>query len=227
VPFCSGLWRLGRALGDIPAVLLHDLLTVVGPLRDRIRSSGNKAAHEVETLMDVSVRHVSVAALGADLFRRGRTDGYAQETIGADQETFDLAAMAMVFVSGATSIDLCASALMRWHGQTPKDNPQFDLDDLRAECDRETVQPTPTQSEWLRLVDGSRYPASRFVAFRHAVVHSYVQVDVTIRVGRGTNLVSSVPGKAQRRDTETFIPIAVDFVQQAWRQFWPALVDVP
>ena len=118
-----------------------------------IRASDNQEGVNIGTRLDVSARHVVVARLGADLHADPRTlaeiasEGVVQTTV----------APLMVYGSGQTSIDLCASALLLWHGDLPKRTPGHDFGDLRWRVARDEpkVKLTKGQQDWFDAIDGS------------------------------------------------------------------------
>ena len=81
---------------------------------------------------------VSAARLGAQMF-----------TGDATKQT---AALVLVFGSGQTSLDLCATCLLRWHHRRPSDGKEHDSGDLRRLVSNPTPQPfnlTDAQRAWL------------------------------------------------------------------------------
>lgn len=202
---------------------LETLLKTVEPLRQTIRISGNPEARAVETLLDISARHVAAARLGVHL--------YTDPTIVGDfvdAASVETGALMLVFGCGRTSVDLSASALLRWKGHRPGPGREHDFEVLKSLVKNGGIFLGSHQELWFRAVD-----LSVLTDFRHAIIHRLVRQGVNVVIGRGTERVIS-PGTADPLHEENYGPESgpeaadllndvASFVEEQWKEFWSAL----
>ena len=156
---------------------LQTLLEAAAPTRERLRSSGNPESTNVETRLDVSARHVAAARLGAELF-----DGPSSLAVLADGATVQTGALLMVFGSGQTSVDLCATALLRWLGDLPRSGREHDFEDMRRRITDGRISLFKGEQQWFDAIATSA-PGQELTDFRHAIIHRVVRQDVRVVIG--------------------------------------------
>ena len=156
---------------------LQTLLEAAAPTRERLRSSGNPESTNVETRLDVSARHVAAARLGAELF-----NGPSSLAVLADRATVQTGALLMVFGSGQTSIDLCATALLRWLGDVPRSGREHDFEDLRRRTTDGRISLANGEQQWFDAIAMS-VSGKELTDFRHAIIHRVVRQDVRVVIG--------------------------------------------
>jgi hypothetical protein len=203
----------GPAYGDV--VFLEDLLKAAGPARQMIRSSGNPQAHDVETLLDVSARNVSAARLGVQLF-----DDPSSVGDPGDSATAETGAMLMVFGGGQTSVDLCASAFLRWRGHPRTEaNREHDFGNLKHLVKTLGVQ-LGTSSDWFDAVRSST-DGKQLVNFRHAILHRLVVQNATVGAVRSTT-ITWTKGEPPE-EASVLLDRLASFAEERWREFWQSL----
>jgi hypothetical protein len=102
---------------------LDQLQTVRDDVRERIRSSGRARAHDVETCLDISSRHVGVTAWAAQLERAWRGNEVAGQPpmLGLDHALLTAATPTLVFGSAVTALDQCVASAAFWEAATKTD----------------------------------------------------------------------------------------------------------
>lgn len=197
---------------------LQTLLDAAKPIRQKLRSSGNPESTNVETRLDVSARHVAAARLGAELFNSPSALG-----VLADGATVRTGALLMVFGSGQTSIDLCATALLRWLGDLPPAGREHDFEDLRRRVLGGRTSLTKSEQEWFDVVATST-TGGELTDLRHAVIHRVVRQDVRVVIG-GTHSTTISPSTAAAGTEEATITLdrVATFVEDRWHDFWHGL----
>ncbi len=204
-------------------MILAELLEWAKPVRERIRASENSEAVNVETRLDISARHVAASRLGEVLYEH--PEALAVWASGATVQT---AALMMVFANGQTSIDLCATALLRWHGDLPRPGFEHDFGDLQRRLADGRVTVSTDQREWFKAVAESDAGAE-LLDFRHAILHRVVGQSATVRPG-GQHSYTISPTTAQPGNEEATVTLGrlAQFAEDRWHQFWQALsFDVP
>jgi hypothetical protein len=192
---------------------LTDLLISVEPVRDRLRLSHNPESENVELLLDASTRHVAVARFGVDLFN----DPNPVASL-ADRATAQKGALLLVFAGGRASIDLCASALLRWHGLVPQPERQHDFTYLRNATGR--IRLADNERSWYEAINQSNR-GTDLTAFRDATVHRVVRQDTAVVIGGEHSTYLSpflaVPGSEEAREQ---LDGLATFVEERWSEFW-------
>lgn len=196
---------------------LQSLLDWAKPVADRIRESGNAEATNVGTRLHASARHVASARLGAELFMN---PNLLAEPSSATVQTGGLM---MTFGSGQTSLDLCASALLRWIGDVPKVGRDHDFGNLRERVRGGSVcLPAGGIQSWYDSVDQSDSGAD-LRDFRDAIIHRIVGQGVIARPGgQHSYFLSPSTGEARTEEASVMLTRFVVFTEDRWRQFWEA-----
>lgn len=197
---------------------LQTLLNAATPIRHNLRSSGNPESTNVETRLDVSARHVAAARLGAEMF-----DSPSALSVLADGATVQTGALLMVFGSGQTSIDLCATALLRWLGDVPPAGREHDFEDLRRRVKDGRTSLTKSEQQWFDAVATSA-TGGELTDLRHAIIHRVVRQDVRVVIG-GTHstIISPSTASAGTEEAYTTLDRVATFVEDRWRDFWHGL----
>lgn len=173
--------------------------------------------------LDLSTRHVSAANLGPSLFQAARNPPVTGP-LAVDGATIETAALVVVFAAGKTSIDMCSTALLRWHGDVPtRSDREHDFADLKKKVKAKQLILSPPLRKWFGAVQ--QLDGKKLIGFRDAVIHRYVRQDVEVVIG-GSHAVSlapsgSLPGAAE--DAAVLLPRIALFAEDRWRQFWAAL----
>lgn len=201
---------------------LEALLGETASVRQAIRASGNPQAHGVEVFLDLSTRHVSAASVGSGLYQAARHPPVTGP-LAVDGATIETTALVVVFASGKTSIDMCSTALLRWHGDVPtRPDREHDFADLKRKVKAGMVL-SPPQQEWFDAVQDP--DGKKLVGLRDAVIHRYVRQDVDVVIG-GSHTVRIAPSSSSPSDAEdaaVLLPRLAGFAEDRWRQFWAAL----
>jgi hypothetical protein len=197
---------------------LQTLLKAAEPIRAKLRSSGNPESTNVETRLDVSARHVAAARLGAELF-----DCPSALSVLSDGATVQTGALLMVFGSGQTSIDLCATALLRWLGDVPRVGREHDFEDLRRRVKDGRTSLTKGEQQWFDAVATSA-TGGELTDFRHAIVHRVVRQDVRVVIGEThSTIISPSTASAGTEEAYTTLDRLATFVEDRWQEFWHGL----
>lgn len=213
--------RVRRACGsarNVGHMNLQTLLRGAEPIRQKLRSSGNPESTNVETRLDVSARHVAAARLGSELFNQPTVLG-----AHADGATVQTGALLMVFGSGQASIDLCATALLRWFGDIPPAGREHDFEDLRRRVTDGRTSLNQGERRWFDTVATSATGAE-LTDFRHAIIHRVVRQDVRVVTG-GTHstIISPTTGSAGTEEADITLDRVATFVEERWWEFWNGL----
>ncbi|MDF1597863.1 MAG: hypothetical protein P1T08_17420 [Acidimicrobiia bacterium] len=197
---------------------LQALLASATPIRHKLRSSGNPESTNVETRLDVSARHVAATRLGAELF-----DSPGALGVFADGATVQTGALLMAFGSGQTSIDLCATALLRWLGAVPPPGREHDFGDLRQRVEDGRVRLTKDEQSWFDAIATSN-TGGQLTDLRHAIIHRVVRQDVRVVIG-GNHSTTISPSTASAGTEEANITLnrVAKFVEDRWHDFWQGL----
>lgn len=84
----------------------------------------------------------------------------------------------LTFASGKTSIDLCATALLRWLGHRPtQPDREHDFGALGRRLSNRSVKVSSRQRNWFDAVEGSD-DRKKLKGFRDALVHRVVRQDI-------------------------------------------------
>ena len=198
---------------------LADLLEWVEPQRKRIHVSANPEATNIDTRLQVSARHVAASRLGVLLFDTPET-----LAIWESGATVQIAGLMTALGSAQTSIDLCATALLRWHGHIPPENREWDFNNLLDRLADGRVSLTTNEQEWVDVIDHSE-EWEELTNLRNAIIHRIVSQSATVRPGgQHTYTISpsttQPPGPEEARVT---LDRLVQFAEERWRQFWAAL----
>jgi hypothetical protein len=202
-------------------MLLNNLLASAEPALKRIRESGNDQAALVGTRLHVGARHVSAAKLGASLF-----DTTEMLASVASSATVQTAGLLMVFGSGQTSIDLCATALLRWQGVLPGEGREHDFGTLKRQVERGLVRLTPEERAWFDTIADTAV-GRELVAFRDTIIHKVLSQSATVNVGGSRpsytlSTSTAVPGTEEAKDT---LQRHTAFVEESWRQIVAAIAS--
>ena len=189
---------------------LENLLREVDSVREAIRSSTNPEKTNVETRLDVSARHVCAARLGVDLF-----DNPASLALLADGATVQTGALLLVFGSGQASIDLCATALLRWLGELPPAGKEHDYRDLRELVAAGSVS--------LNVPQQRRFDGVKSSPDGQRLVYRIVRQDVVVGGDPSVMIAprAGAPGTEEARD---LLARLASFVERRWQQFWLSIV---
>jgi hypothetical protein len=182
-----------------------------------IASSNNPEAQEVATLLDVSATNVSVASLGVRMFKD--PSSFAEP---GDSATPQKAAMLMVFGGGKTSIDLCASALLRWRGVVSGDQKREpDLHRLNQEIKKGFGLASSTK--WYDEVMSA--DGQRLVKFRHANAHRYIIQSVTVTPGAAQPHLATIASARgePHEDMGTLLERLAGLSEELWIEFWASM----
>lgn len=210
----------------LPFVSLKELLDFARPLRDPIRTSGKPYAQEIETRLDVSARHLSTVELG----RQFEPWWHEEERMGepnlaTDHATVITAAQTLVFAGAQACLDLCASAIVHWHGVGANRDRDHDLSDLKSQRTRELgFELEGWARNWRNQTTGDdRY---RFLdRYRGAQVHRIVRRSATVRLGTATNeaWLSPSPAEDPTDPVDDAYCRVAEFTRSAWAACWTAL----
>lgn len=109
-----------RPLVSLPHVQLQ---AVRDKARRRIRASGRARAHDVETCLDISSRHVGVTAWAAQLERLWRANEAAGRPplLGLDHPWLISATPTLVFGAAVTALDQCVASAAFWEAHAATD----------------------------------------------------------------------------------------------------------
>ncbi len=198
---------------------LDDLLEWVEPQRKRIHVSANLERVNVETRLLISARHVDASQLGVLLYDTPET-----LAIWASGATVQIAGLMTALGSAQTSIDLCATALLRWHGHIPPENREWDFKDLLGRLSAGRVSLTTSEQEWVDAMKRSE-EWKELNNFRNAIVHRIVSQSATVGPG-GQHSYTISPSTAQPpgpEEARVTLDRLVQFAEERWRQFWAAL----
>ncbi len=200
---------------------LNSLLSSAEPSLKRIRESGNDQAAFVETRLHVAARHVSGAKLGVSLF-----DTPELLASVASPATVQTAGLLMVFGSGQTSIDLCASALLRWQGVLPDEGREHDFGNLKSKVDRGLPRLSPEERVWFDKIADTEI-GRELVAFRDTIIHKILSQSATVHMGDGRpsytlSTSTAVPGTEAATDT---LQRHTAFVEESWSQIVEAIAS--
>jgi len=212
-------------------MILDDLLELAQPFRDPIRSSGRGYRHEVETRLDVSARHLSTVELGRQLEPCWRRDNEAIRThLPTDHGTIVTAAQTLVFGGAQACLELCASAVVHWHGRPAANDRDFDLGDLRSSALNKAGL---TLDSWAVAWRDRTRGDSRFAIWdrdRGAQIHRIVRRSSTVFVGSAPTSQSwlSASDSIDPNDpVEDVYETVLNFTREAWMEFWSALANNP
>jgi len=171
-------------------MILRDLLQAARPWRTAIQESGRAYAHDVLTRLDVSTRHLSTVELGRQLEPWWQDeDRSGNPALATDHGTVITAAQTLVFAGAQACIDLCASAIVHWHGVHAADR-DFDLGDLATKRLRgHGVVLEPWAKEWRDRTKGD-HRFELLDRYRGAQIHRIVQRSTTVRLGERVRPVS-------------------------------------
>jgi hypothetical protein len=200
-------------------MFLNELLVSREPALQRIRESGNDQASFVETRLHIAARHVGAARLGASLF--DTPEVLATVAGGATVQT---AGLLSVFGSGQTSIDLSATALLRWHGFLPDGAREHDFGNLKNRVANGTVRLTEAEKDWFDEIAETDI-GRELVAFRDTIIHKVLSQSATVRPGAGRpsyalSTSTAIPGTEEAIDT---LQRHTAFVEDRWRQIVDAI----
>jgi hypothetical protein len=208
-------------------VILDDLLLFAAPLREPIRSSGRPYAHEVETRLDVSARHLSAAHLGPVLEPTWHADPERfAAVLPTDHATVTTAAQTLTFAGSMATLDLCASALLRWIDHRPRADREFDMGSLHTKClRREGVTLPAWADDWRRrLRSDATWKALR--AYRDGQLHRIVRRDSTVTIGdpphHDVRLSADPLVRPVDRPGDLFSRVT-RFTRGQWEAFWTRL----
>ena len=209
----------GLPVSTFGGVFLEELLNWSKPISERIRASGNPEATNVETRLQISARHVAASKLGVSLF-----DQPESLSVWARGATVQTAALMMVFGNGQTSIDLCASSLLRWHGHAPKPGRDYDFTDLQRLIGDGHLSLNAREAAWVDGV-GESQTGTDLLDFRHAIIHRVVSQSATVTLGGGgpSYTISASTAQAGMEEGVDTLGRAAQFAEERWRQFWEAL----
>jgi hypothetical protein len=177
----------------------------------RLKANSHPQATYIEVRLHQAARLVSAAHFGADLF----------ENPTIHEPT---AAMVLVFASGQTSIDLCATALLRWHGDLPPEGQEWSFSQLRKKAS--TLKLSDAQEAWYHELTTSA-EAADLTDFRHAIVHRVVRMDATVRPGPTPNTVTISPSTSSAGTGNAALTLrrTASYVEDRWREFVAALLS--
>jgi hypothetical protein len=208
-------------------MILDELLEFAKPLREPIRASGRLFAHEVETRLDVSARHLSAACLGMAMEPAWHTDDDRfRSVLPTDHGTVVMASQTLVFASCHAALDLSTSALLMWLGYPPPEGREWEVATLhRKRLKEEGIVLPPWARTWR---DGQRGDnrAGVSTGFRHAQVHRIVRRDSTVRLGRLPTSDVRISANAEVEPTRSPGDISAEviaFARENWERLWVAL----
>lgn len=207
-------------------MILRDLLQLALPWRSPIQTSGRVYAHDVLTRLDVSARHLSTVELGRQLEPWWQDeDRSGNPTLPSDHGTVITAAQTLVFAGAQACLDLCASAIVHWHG-IPAANRDFDLGDL----DTNRLRPHGVVLElWAKDWRDRTTGDHRFKVldrYRSAQIHRIVRRSTTVRLGESPPSESwlSPSPSIEPSDplTDTYATVS-ELTKTAWIDCWSGL----
>jgi hypothetical protein len=197
------------------------------PLKS-IRVSEHDRKLDVDHLLSLSARHVSVVEFGRNLDRRLDADQSGTCTmLDTDSATLETGLLTLVLASAVTALDLCAAALWLW--VNPKARRYADVENVQAAAeDANLVIPDPLLS-WLHRTKGS-HPYRPVKQFRDAQIHRTVRQDAHVTVvdaiGPGetsvqvSRSVSADPSKLPTHERGELLDQVATFVLERWQTFW-------
>ena len=166
-----------------------------------IAASGRPYRDEVQNRLYVSARHLAAARWGSqleDTFRRREPD-VAALWPDLERSTVVTAAPTLVFASATTALDLCASAVAFWCGQTRSGQSEYDVGRLAK---RPSWVPT-WAIDWITALEADDWWPALWAYRTHQVhVSRSVQVHAPVIPSAplycATCAVPTVPRSAQR-----------------------------
>jgi len=199
----------------------HDALAVVvDQWRTPIRNSGRIYSGEVEHCLDMSVRHLTAAALGERLYIAYRDDRGQLSTAlpGIDHGAAVTGAAWMVYGGASATLDLCASAVSYWCGQIRDDTDH--LSDMIDGSGR--ARNLGGLDSWAGIwVEETYHHASWATLVERCTLHTRQALD--------TRSTTSADIATTGRDGPTAITTSdtfaatLSFAEWRWRAFWTAL----
>lgn len=174
----------------------------------RSSAEGNPQADLIAARLGFAAHLVSAAHFGASLI----TDPIQHQPV---------AAAVLVFGCGQTTIDLCATCLLRWHGKPPRPGKEWDFAQLSTGVGNLPL--TPAQRAWYDNVALSP-DAAELLDFRHAVIHRILRIDARVTPGVSSSMLFSPSTDAVGTErAEDQLPRIAAFVEATWREFILAL----
>jgi hypothetical protein len=195
---------------------LEELLASVHSTSERLRVSEHPEKLAVASRLGVSAQHVAASRLGATLYEDPQLLDSQNGVVVRN------GALVMVFGCGLASVDLCASALLRWAGHPPSKN-DHDFEDLRRMVKEDDVALTSPEMKWYESVLGTR-EGKDLRDFRHAVVHRVIRRDINVVVhGPTTTKLSPDVSRPGHVDDVELTDRTAGFVEARWKEFWTNL----